>query len=86
MTHTRRVCEYRLTSAGCLCDGVCLLCAELLSQADVEPLLQATGCSSELMRPRCDTGCLSQRYRSFTGECNNRSQHGSSYAASQWLI
>ncbi|XP_067090259.1 eosinophil peroxidase [Osmerus mordax] len=61
---------------------------ELLSPADVEPLLQATGCSSELLRPRCDTGCLSRRYRSFTGECNNR-QHPKWGAAntpySRWL-
>lgn len=31
-----------------------------------------TGCSAELQRPSCDSGCLSERYRSITGECNNR--------------
>ncbi|XP_060891530.1 eosinophil peroxidase isoform X1 [Labrus mixtus] len=45
---------------------------ELLSEGDVENLLQATGCSTELQRPSCDTDCLSNRYRSLTGECNNR--------------
>ncbi|XP_078139176.1 eosinophil peroxidase [Centroberyx gerrardi] len=45
---------------------------ELLSEGDVETLLQVTGCSSELQRPRCHTDCLSERYRSVTGECNNR--------------
>ncbi|XP_075883361.1 eosinophil peroxidase isoform X2 [Nelusetta ayraudi] len=45
---------------------------ELLSEGDVENLLQATGCSAELQRPSCDSGCLSERYRSITGECNNR--------------
>ncbi|CAJ1056541.1 LOW QUALITY PROTEIN: eosinophil peroxidase [Xyrichtys novacula] len=45
---------------------------ELLSEADVENLLQATGCSSELQTPSCESDCLSERYRSITGECNNR--------------
>lgn len=39
----------------------------------MDTLLQVTGCSSELQRPRCHTDCLSERYRSITGECNNRS-------------
>eukprot|EP00064_Thunnus_orientalis_P003427 superscaffoldBa00000277_g3436 len=47
---------------------------ELLSEGDVENLLQVTGCSAELQRPSCPTDCLSERYRSITGECNNR-QH-----------
>lgn len=42
---------------------------------DAESLLQVTGCSAELQRPRCDSGCLSERYRSITGKCNNRSVH-----------
>ena len=46
---------------------------ELLSDGDVEELLQVTGCSSELKSMHCDTDCLSERYRSITGECNNRS-------------
>ncbi|XP_042351943.1 eosinophil peroxidase [Plectropomus leopardus] len=45
---------------------------ELLSEEDMENLLQVTGCSAELQRPSCDTDCLSERYRSITGECNNR--------------
>ncbi|XP_041966392.1 eosinophil peroxidase [Alosa sapidissima] len=45
---------------------------ELLSAQDFETLLQASGCSSETRRPVCQTGCLSDRYRSFTGQCNNR--------------
>ncbi|KAM3869960.1 thyroid peroxidase [Diretmus argenteus] len=61
---------------------------ELLSDGDVETLLQVTGCSSELQRPRCHTDCLSERYRSTTGECNNR-QHPRWGAAnmpySRWL-
>ncbi|CAL8356561.1 unnamed protein product [Lota lota] len=62
--------------------------SELLSDGDVEKLLQGTGCSSELKSMRCDTDCLSERYRSITGECNNR-QHPSWGAAnipySRWL-
>ncbi|XP_053175818.1 eosinophil peroxidase [Scomber japonicus] len=45
---------------------------ELLSERDVENLLQGTGCSAELHKPSCPTDCLSERYRSITGECNNR--------------
>ncbi|XP_062402501.1 eosinophil peroxidase [Sardina pilchardus] len=45
---------------------------ELLSAQDFETLLQASGCSSETRRPVCETDCLSDRYRSFTGQCNNR--------------
>lgn len=44
----------------------------LLSERDMENLQQVTGCSAELQRPSCDTDCLSERYRSITGECNNR--------------
>uniref|UniRef100_A0A3Q1F9G1 Uncharacterized protein n=1 Tax=Acanthochromis polyacanthus TaxID=80966 RepID=A0A3Q1F9G1_9TELE len=47
---------------------------ELLSGGDVENVLQVTGCSAELQTPSCQTGCLSERYRSITGECNNRSE------------
>uniref|UniRef100_A0AAY5KIH3 Eosinophil peroxidase n=1 Tax=Esox lucius TaxID=8010 RepID=A0AAY5KIH3_ESOLU len=57
--------------------------ADLLSEKDMEVLLQATGCSSELLRPLCRTDCLSERYRSFTGECNNRSVSNTAY--SRWL-
>ncbi|KAI3371241.1 hypothetical protein L3Q82_023863, partial [Scortum barcoo] len=61
---------------------------ELLSEGDVENLLQETGCSTELQTPRCDSDCLSERYRSITGECNNR-QHPRWGAAnipySRWL-
>uniref|UniRef100_A0A673A7X8 Eosinophil peroxidase n=1 Tax=Sphaeramia orbicularis TaxID=375764 RepID=A0A673A7X8_9TELE len=46
---------------------------ELLSEGDMENLLQVTGCSTELQKPSCHTDCLSERYRSITGECNNRS-------------
>ncbi|KAG9336338.1 hypothetical protein JZ751_002685, partial [Albula glossodonta] len=44
----------------------------LLGVEDMETLLQATGCSSELHSPICETDCLSKRYRKITGECNNR--------------
>ncbi|KAJ0069318.1 hypothetical protein NL108_003252, partial [Boleophthalmus pectinirostris] len=44
----------------------------LLSDRDVENLLQVTGCSSELQRPKCPSDCLSERYRTITGDCNNR--------------
>uniref|UniRef100_A0A7N8XS90 Eosinophil peroxidase n=1 Tax=Mastacembelus armatus TaxID=205130 RepID=A0A7N8XS90_9TELE len=46
---------------------------ELLSEGDVGNLLQVTGCSAELRKPICQSDCLSNRYRSITGECNNRS-------------
>lgn len=54
----------------------CSLCfpTELLSEGDVDNLLQVTGCSAELQRPSCQSDCLSERYRSVTGECNNRSE------------
>ncbi|KAK2842367.1 hypothetical protein Q5P01_012567 [Channa striata] len=45
---------------------------ELLSDEDLEKLLQVTGCSAELQKPACPRDCLSERYRSITGECNNR--------------
>ncbi|XP_028305203.1 eosinophil peroxidase isoform X2 [Gouania willdenowi] len=45
---------------------------ELLSDGDVKNLLQVSGCSSELQNPLCPTDCVSDRYRSITGECNNR--------------
>lgn len=53
---------------------LCLLYVpkELLNEGDMKNLLQVTGCSAELQRPSCDTDCLSERYRSITGECNNR--------------
>ncbi|XP_041852657.1 eosinophil peroxidase [Melanotaenia boesemani] len=61
---------------------------ELLSDRDVENLLQVTGCSAELQTLSCQTDCLSERYRSITGECNNR-QHPRWGAAnipySRWL-
>uniref|UniRef100_A0A3P8VGQ2 Eosinophil peroxidase n=1 Tax=Cynoglossus semilaevis TaxID=244447 RepID=A0A3P8VGQ2_CYNSE len=61
---------------------------ELLSETDVENLLHVTGCSAETQRPSCQSGCLSERYRSITGECNNR-QHPRWGAAnipySRWL-
>lgn len=47
---------------------------ELLSGEDRENLLHVTGCSAELQTPSCQTDCLSERYRSITGECNNRSE------------
>lgn len=39
----------------------------------MENLLQVTGCSAELQTPRCVHDCLSERYRTITGECNNKS-------------
>ncbi|XP_028286259.1 eosinophil peroxidase [Parambassis ranga] len=61
---------------------------ELLSEGDRENLLHVTGCSAELQTPSCQADCLSERYRSITGECNNR-QHPRWGAAnipySRWL-
>ncbi|XP_043980338.1 eosinophil peroxidase [Gambusia affinis] len=61
---------------------------ELLSEGDVENLLQMSGCSAELHTLSCQTDCMSERYRSITGECNNR-QHPRWGAAnipySRWL-
>lgn len=75
--------DIRLQTAVCLffpkmqvniCITLCLLYVpkELLSERDMENLLQVTGCSAELQQPSCDSDCLSERYRSLTGECNNR--------------
>lgn len=56
---------------------ICTICfrspQELLSEGDMENLLQVTGCSAELQTPSCVHDCLSERYRSITGECNNKS-------------
>nr|XP_055048103.1 eosinophil peroxidase [Misgurnus anguillicaudatus] len=45
---------------------------EHLSTNDMETILQVTGCSSETLRPVCKSDCLSKRYRTITGHCNNR--------------
>ncbi|KAG9280811.1 eosinophil peroxidase-like [Astyanax mexicanus] len=45
---------------------------DLLSVEDMETLLEATGCSTEMKRPVCKSDCLSKRYRTITGQCNNR--------------
>ncbi|KAI4874327.1 hypothetical protein NFI96_013955, partial [Prochilodus magdalenae] len=45
---------------------------ELLSVEDMETLLEATGCSTEMKKPVCKSDCLSERYRTITGHCNNR--------------
>ncbi|XP_062859634.1 eosinophil peroxidase [Trichomycterus rosablanca] len=45
---------------------------ELLSVEDVETLLEATGCLMEIKKPVCKSDCLSKRYRTITGQCNNR--------------
>lgn len=49
---------------------------ELLSAEDMETILQVTGCSAETQRPVCKSDCLSRRYRTITGHCNNRCTHG----------
>ncbi|XP_069037673.1 eosinophil peroxidase [Lepisosteus oculatus] len=46
--------------------------SEMLSTQDMETVAEATGCLSELQPLQCETDCLSDRYRSITGECNNR--------------
>ncbi|XP_037109430.1 eosinophil peroxidase isoform X1 [Syngnathus acus] len=45
---------------------------ELLGEADVENLLQATGCLAQRRTSGCPTGCVAERYRSITAHCNNR--------------
>ncbi|TRY95993.1 hypothetical protein DNTS_002156 [Danionella cerebrum] len=45
---------------------------ELLSAEDMETILQVTGCSAEMLKPVCKSDCLSRRYRTITGHCNNR--------------
>ncbi|KAL7857629.1 hypothetical protein AOLI_G00177300 [Acnodon oligacanthus] len=45
---------------------------ELLSVEDMETLLEATGCSTGMKKPLCKSDCLSERYRTITGHCNNR--------------
>uniref|UniRef100_A0A672KJN2 Eosinophil peroxidase-like n=1 Tax=Sinocyclocheilus grahami TaxID=75366 RepID=A0A672KJN2_SINGR len=39
---------------------------------DMETILQVTGCSSETLRHVCKSDCVSKRYRTITGHCNNR--------------
>lgn len=63
------VWSWRLISAYV----VCIL--ELLSAEDIETILQVTGCSTETLRPVCKSDCLSKRYRTITGHCNNRCTH-----------
>uniref|UniRef100_A0A672KEK5 Eosinophil peroxidase-like n=1 Tax=Sinocyclocheilus grahami TaxID=75366 RepID=A0A672KEK5_SINGR len=46
--------------------------SELLSAEDMETILQVTGCSSETLRHVCKSDCVSKRYRTITGHCNNR--------------
>ncbi|XP_054631836.1 eosinophil peroxidase [Dunckerocampus dactyliophorus] len=61
---------------------------DLLSEEEVNNLLQATGCLAQLHTPSCPTGCLSERYRSISGQCNNR-QHprwgSANIPYSRWL-
>ncbi|XP_077452844.1 eosinophil peroxidase [Stigmatopora argus] len=45
---------------------------ELLSETDVEHLLQASGCSAQVNTGGCPTGCVAERYRAITGRCNNK--------------
>ncbi|XP_026057745.1 eosinophil peroxidase [Carassius auratus] len=61
---------------------------ELLSAEDMETILQVTGCSSETLSPVCKSDCLSKRYRTITGHCNNREnpQWGAANTAyTRWL-
>uniref|UniRef100_A0A8C1R6X6 Eosinophil peroxidase n=1 Tax=Cyprinus carpio TaxID=7962 RepID=A0A8C1R6X6_CYPCA len=61
---------------------------DLLSAEDMETILQVTGCSSETLRPVCKSDCLSKRYRTITGHCNNREnpQWGAANTAyARWL-
>uniref|UniRef100_A0A673MS14 Eosinophil peroxidase n=1 Tax=Sinocyclocheilus rhinocerous TaxID=307959 RepID=A0A673MS14_9TELE len=39
---------------------------------DNTTILQVTGCSSETLRPVCKSDCLSKRYSTISGHCNNR--------------
>uniref|UniRef100_A0A3B3QZF7 Eosinophil peroxidase n=1 Tax=Paramormyrops kingsleyae TaxID=1676925 RepID=A0A3B3QZF7_9TELE len=61
---------------------------ELIREMDMDELLHATGCSAELRPPLCQTDCLSNRYRTIGGECNNR-QHplwgAANTAYTRWL-
>uniref|UniRef100_A0A8C2KTB4 Eosinophil peroxidase n=1 Tax=Cyprinus carpio TaxID=7962 RepID=A0A8C2KTB4_CYPCA len=55
---------------------------------DNTTILQVTGCSSETLRPVCKSDCLSKRYRTITGHCNNREnpQWGAANTAyARWL-
>ncbi|XP_077424399.1 eosinophil peroxidase [Vanacampus margaritifer] len=61
---------------------------DLLRESDVENLLQATGCLAQLRTAGCPTGCVAERYRSITANCNNR-QHprwgSANIPYSRWL-
>lgn len=68
-THAHTV-HIQLSSHPLNAAVVCV--SELLSTEDTEIIQQVTGCSSETIRPVCTTDCLSKRYRTITGHCNNR--------------
>nr|XP_061812911.1 eosinophil peroxidase-like [Nerophis lumbriciformis] len=63
-------------------------CHELLSEADVEHLLQASGCLAQVHAVGCPTGCVAERYRTITAHCNNK-QHpkwgSANIPYSRWL-
>uniref|UniRef100_A0A4W5PWT2 Eosinophil peroxidase n=1 Tax=Hucho hucho TaxID=62062 RepID=A0A4W5PWT2_9TELE len=45
---------------------------ELIREMVYTSTMPQSSLPGTMQRPRCKTGCLSERYRSFTGECNNR--------------
>ncbi len=79
-THTHLSHDFEVVST---CD-VCV--SELLSAEATETILQVTGCSSETLRPVCKSDCLSKRYRTITGHCNNRCPPNQNISFSESLI
>ncbi|XP_043943009.1 myeloperoxidase-like [Protopterus annectens] len=45
---------------------------DILSIEDVEVIDEVTGCAEQTKKKKCKNTCFSRKYRTITGECNNR--------------
>ncbi|XP_007894576.2 eosinophil peroxidase [Callorhinchus milii] len=45
---------------------------DLLSQADLDTIAKITGCAATRLTPKCEDDCWSNKYRTFSAECNNK--------------
>ncbi|XP_067863990.1 myeloperoxidase-like [Heptranchias perlo] len=61
---------------------------DLLTQSDLDTISRITGCSAALLPTVCEDDCWSNRYRTFTSECNNRKNPrlgAANVAFARWL-